>query len=83
MTERGHMGTLTMQMENSHVITFYPTHESRRLQTPSLQGHMGPCGGAAGAGGTHALTHIAGGRCRGPAHARPSGQAWAGSSRYM
>lgn len=31
----------------------------------------------------HTLTHTAGGRCGGPAHVLPSGQAWAGSSRCI
>ena len=53
-----------------------------------LEGHMGVAlrwGGAPGrwCTHTHTLTHTAGGRCGGPAHAPLSGPAWAGSSRCI
>lgn len=53
--------------------------EPRRIQrTGSMVGRL-----LRQAAYTHTLTHTAGGRCGGPAHVLPSGQAWAGSSRCI
>ena len=87
ITQYSHVGKIITQMKKQNCIrTSNHRQKWTALWNLSPEGH-GQCSVVRRllrqAACTHTLTHTAGGRCGGPARARPFGRAWAGSSRYI
>lgn len=76
-------GQLIMQMKNNCILISLKNQQHSKFSAERTQRR--PCGGevARQTSHTHTVTHTVGGQCGGPAHALPSGRAWAGSSRYI